>query len=147
MNQFEVIFYSALLSLVIAILSKWIFKKIDKMEEDKKYKSNINWIIGGLSILIFFALIILLWHSQGHTESTPSIGIDYESKSLKAAWNNKGYILYKIGRCNEAIECYDNATRIDPNYKLAWSNKAVALKVLSRDSEAAIASAKAKELG
>lgn len=144
MNQLEVIFYSALLSLVIATFSKWISKKIDRIEENKKYKNNINLIIGGLSILLFLSLIILLWHSQGYTESTPPTGIDYESKNLKTAWNNKGYTLYKIGRFNEAIECYENATRIDPYYKLAWSNKAVVLKELRRNSEADEALAKAK---
>ena len=39
------------------------------------------------------------------------------------AWNNKGYALAELGQHEEAIECYDKAIRIDPEYYNAWFNK------------------------
>ena len=47
-------------------------------------------------------------------------------------WCNKGVVLGKLGRHEEAIECYDKALKINPQYAMAWRNKGVALKDLRR---------------
>ncbi len=52
------------------------------------------------------------------------------------AWNSKGSVLVKLYRFREAISCFDEAIRIDPNYDLAWSAKAVAINSLFALQEA-----------
>ena len=42
---------------------------------------------------------------------------------LKAAYNNKGVTLMRIGNHSEAIKCFDEALKIDPNLKQANENK------------------------
>lgn len=42
--------------------------------------------------------------------------------------NNKGIILARLKRFDEAIECYDRAIEIDPKYANAWYNKANTLR-------------------
>jgi tetratricopeptide (TPR) repeat protein len=39
------------------------------------------------------------------------------------AFNIKGNILYKLGRYEEAIECYNKAIEIEPLFVKAWYNK------------------------
>ena len=53
-----------------------------------------------------------------------------EPDKLKAAWNNKGLALAGLKKYDKAIQCYDEALKIDPLLKEAWYNKgrAYALK-------------------
>lgn len=50
--------------------------------------------------------------------------------------NNKGCILTKLGKYQEAIESYDKALEINPNDFDAWNNKGHALKDSGRYQEA-----------
>jgi tetratricopeptide (TPR) repeat protein len=61
-----------------------------------------------------------------------------ENKDLNFAlvWNNKGVALSKLGRYPEALEAYDRALELAPDYLSAWNNKGVALSKLSRYVEA-----------
>ncbi len=43
------------------------------------------------------------------------------------AWNNKGIALKDLGKYEEAIQAYDKAIEIKPDYHLAWNNKGIAL--------------------
>jgi tetratricopeptide (TPR) repeat protein len=61
-------------------------------------------------------------------------------------WNNKGYILYKMGRYNEATDAYTQAVTIDPSYVKGWINKGNALTQAGRFQEAADAFNKALTL-
>ena len=56
--------------------------------------------------------------------------------SLAIIWNNKGVVLSRLGRHSEAIEAYDQALRIKPDYSSAWNNKGVVLSRLGRYTEA-----------
>ncbi|MFQ5883172.1 MAG: tetratricopeptide repeat protein [Candidatus Methylomirabilales bacterium] len=47
---------------------------------------------------------------------------------LKAAWNNKGLCLFNKRRYQDAIECFNEAIRLDSNLKQAWLNKAICLR-------------------
>jgi len=51
-------------------------------------------------------------------------------------WKNKGNEYYKQGRYQEALECFDEALSIIPDYSDALSNKAMALIKLGRIEEA-----------
>lgn len=104
-------------------------------------------IIGILLFIFFISIIILIWNSQSNVEAPVQVGFDKQLKTIQAAWNNKGYALYKEGNYEEAIKCYDKAIELDPNYSLAWGNKGEALKQISRTAESNAAFAKAKELG
>jgi len=52
------------------------------------------------------------------------------------AWFNKGNELYNLCRYQEAIDAYNKALAIDPNYKEAWCLNGIALHKLSRYQEA-----------
>jgi tetratricopeptide (TPR) repeat protein len=56
--------------------------------------------------------------------------------SLAIIWNNKGVVLSRLDRYNEAIEAYDNALKIKPDYSSAWNNKGVVLSRLGKYNEA-----------
>jgi tetratricopeptide (TPR) repeat protein len=54
----------------------------------------------------------------------------------KVLLNNKGVALVGLGRYLEAIQSYDNALKIDPNYDLTLNNKGLSLYNLGRSQEA-----------
>ncbi len=47
---------------------------------------------------------------------------------LKTAWNNKGLCFFSKRRYQEAIECFNEAIKLDSNLKQAWFNKAICLR-------------------
>lgn len=47
---------------------------------------------------------------------------------LKTAWNTKGLCFFSKRRYQEAIECFNEAIKLDSNLKQAWFNKAVCLR-------------------
>ena len=56
----------------------------------------------------------------------------YEYPNILAiVWNDKGTALFRLKRYIEAIKCYNNALRINPNYTLALNNKEKSEKALS----------------
>ena len=62
------------------------------------------------------------------------------------AWAHKGLSLGKLGRHEEAIQCYDKALELDPKASWAWSNKGWSLGELGRHEEAIQCCDKALEL-
>lgn len=124
-----------LLAFIVNILSNWVWIKL--------FKNNIKYINVILLMAVMFFIIILAAYTQYPIPSLPS-GIDTETTTIKASWNNKGVALYSQGNYIESISCYDEAIKIDPGYVLAWSNKGKALKALHRDAEAESAFAKAR---
>lgn len=63
------------------------------------------------------------------------------------SWNEKGVTLYNQGKYEDALECFNEATRIDPNYANAWDNKATVLLALDRCDEFKAADEMAGSLG
>ena len=47
---------------------------------------------------------------------------------LKVAWNTKGLCLFSKRRYQQAIECFNEAIRLDSDLKQAWFNKAICLR-------------------
>ncbi len=56
---------------------------------------------------------------------------------LARVWLNKGVALDDLGKYDEAIEAYDEAIRLNPNYAKAWFNKGLSLDDLGKYDEAA----------
>lgn len=54
-----------------------------------------------------------------------------EPEKLKAAYNNKGVTLMRIGNTSEAISCFEEALKIDPSLKQATDNKQECMRRLS----------------
>ena len=52
------------------------------------------------------------------------------------AWSNKGIVLNKLNRFDEALAHYDKALGLKPDYAEAWSNKGVTLNELKRYDDA-----------
>ena len=78
--------------------------------------------------------------------------IDYSkaieiNPQLVEAWSNKGTVLYKLGKHDEAIKAFDRTIEINPQDAEAWYNKGTALKALGRTIEADAAFTKAQKLG
>jgi len=62
---------------------------------------------------------------------------DSGQDSLSAEeWLNKGVELYSQGKYDQAIEAYDQAISINPQYAEAWNNKGLALRALGEYDEA-----------
>jgi len=57
-----------------------------------------------------------------------------EQKSWE--WNNKGLSFVNLSKFEQAINCYDEAIKIDPNNSGAWDNKGNALRLMDRKKEA-----------
>lgn len=51
-------------------------------------------------------------------------------------WNIKGVSLDRIGKTIEALECFENALKIDGQYANAWGNKGIAFTKLNELSKA-----------
>jgi tetratricopeptide (TPR) repeat protein len=129
---------------VIAIIAEVLKIRLAKTDVQKVWKISLNTVIYVFLSFLFIYIVLQLSQNQSTWDATLPKGIDNENKNIGAAWNNMGFVLYKEGKYDEAIECYDNATNIDPDYVLAWSNKAEALNALHRNSEAELALNEAK---
>ncbi len=62
------------------------------------------------------------------------------------SWYNKGVVLDKLGRSEEALAAFNEALRIDPKFTDSWFNKACALSFLKRKDEMLESLKKAIEL-
>jgi len=51
-------------------------------------------------------------------------------------WNNKGYVLFLLGRYDESLSAYNRAIRITPQYTVALINKGNSLMKLGRYQDA-----------
>jgi len=51
------------------------------------------------------------------------------------AWNEKANFLDSLGRCDDALSCYEMALKLDSELSEAWFNKGLTLKKMGRESE------------
>lgn len=51
------------------------------------------------------------------------------------AYNNIGVLLSELKRDEEAIQSYDQAIKINPNYYRSYLNRGVSLKAIKRNNE------------
>jgi tetratricopeptide (TPR) repeat protein len=56
--------------------------------------------------------------------------------TIPEAWNNKGVVLFRLGKAEEALACYDRTLSIDPENMEALRNKGFVLRGLGRLEEA-----------
>jgi tetratricopeptide (TPR) repeat protein len=77
-----------------------------------------------------------------------SISIYYNFSRISSAseWNEKGTILDKEGKYEEAIKCYNKALDLDPKCNGFWHNKGLTLYNLKKYEEAVKCFDKALEL-
>jgi tetratricopeptide (TPR) repeat protein len=71
----------------------------------------------------------------GHFEDIESQEIEIDSPDT-VSWNNKGIFLGDMGKCEEAIRCFDKAIELDPSYTVALYNKGFALNVMGEYEDA-----------
>jgi tetratricopeptide (TPR) repeat protein len=64
------------------------------------------------------------------------ITVDLIENESKEFWYNKGNALYELGKYDEAIEAYEQAIRLDPNYAAAWNNRGITLYERGQNDEA-----------
>lgn len=113
---------SVLLAIVLNVISELICKKI--------FKRPLNRINKAVILLISIALLLmyLTWNIQYAEKTSTLIGLDKERSDIRAILNNKGYNLYRLGKYEDAISCYDQAIKIDQTYEIATNNKKEALR-------------------
>ena len=68
----------------------------------------------------------------------------FEDSQSSPLWKENGDVLSAQGQFEEAIKCYNEAIRLDPNDVAAWYNNGVALDALGNITEANAAFTEAK---
>jgi tetratricopeptide (TPR) repeat protein len=63
-----------------------------------------------------------------------------------ASWNFKGVCFFNLGKLEKALGCFDRATKIRPDFAVAWFNKGGVLSRLDKKKEAEKCYEKAKKL-
>ena len=59
----------------------------------------------------------------------------FKTKGKTIEQEEKGVALKNLNKYNEAIECYNKAIQINPNYHLAIENKKIAIDCLKNNSK------------
>ncbi|PIS36885.1 MAG: hypothetical protein COT35_08850 [Nitrospirae bacterium CG08_land_8_20_14_0_20_52_24] len=107
--------------LLIGLGGEWIWRK--------KYSEKFPYLIGGLAVTCFtliFTGLSYLTVQQIKIWTNSEVLWKYEisifPKSAALAYNNLGFIYNGRGLVDEAIEQYEKALEINPNYALALAN-------------------------
>ncbi len=81
---------------------------------------------------------LALTYLKRYSEALESHEKAIESGRSPIGWNNKGNTLLRMGaRVDEALLCYENALKVNPEYEVAWFNKGKAEMKLGRYEAAA----------
>lgn len=73
---------------------------------------------------------------QSFEEKKAPIAYDHQIRPEDDSWFNRGVALEKMGKSEQAIECFDKALEENPNDSWAWFNKGVSLHRLGLLGEA-----------
>jgi Flp pilus assembly protein TadD len=57
------------------------------------------------------------------------------SHETSIAWSNKGAALDDLNKSDEAIQAYNKAIEIDPNYSDAWYNSAFSYSLINNKDQ------------
>ncbi len=60
----------------------------------------------------------------------------YIGEGSDSFWNNKGVVQTKLGKYNEALDCFDRALKMNPGVSNIWMNRGIALVKLNEFEEA-----------
>ena len=63
-------------------------------------------------------------------------GYPFDEVNKSTVWNNLGMAYAKLGNFNKALECFENAISLNPNFHKVWYNKGLVLAILDRYKEA-----------
>jgi tetratricopeptide (TPR) repeat protein len=102
------------------------------------YKNNIQICL--ILITAFIILLLLIFIESPIALAQTNDNYDLDSLI------NKGRSLFNSERYQEAIENFDRALEIDPNYVAALYNKGISLDKLGKHEEAALYFNKAAEI-
>ena len=140
--QFIYFFIIIVLLGIIAFKAYQIFK-VDTSNQKKGYHNRllgfflIFVVIGAFFVSIVGLNVTNTNATAGSIRPTPLTIVPLptvsQTTTSSAAWNEKGNALYGLGRYSEALDAYNKALAIDPNYKTALDNKQL---VLSNDYNA-----------
>jgi hypothetical protein len=89
--------------------------------------------IKGFFVLVLILLAALCMPGFGQTSAND--------------WFDKGIALYNQGKYDQAIQAYDKAIEINPQYAEAWNNKGIALNTQGNYDDGIKAHDKARKLG
>lgn len=83
-----------------------------------------------------------IWANSNGNEKDANTAISYFNQALELeplnyfGWVNKGLILKKMDKREDALLCYDKAIQIQPDYPNSWFNKGVLLGCMGKLEEA-----------
>ncbi len=83
-----------------------------------------------------------LWRNSAKDREAALEAMSYFDKAIDLdplnflAWSNKGLILKKLNRKEDAIACYDKALEINSEFPNAWFNKGILLGTIGKVEEA-----------
>jgi tetratricopeptide (TPR) repeat protein len=83
-----------------------------------------------------------IWRKSSHSDEAANKAMECFDKAIDLdplnylAWSNKGLILKKLNRKEDAIACYDKAIEINPKFPNAWFNKGVLLGTIGKIDDA-----------
>jgi len=106
---------------------------------------KINWIAFGVSAFVGLSLVTLIGIAVYRGSKAPDtwcktihITNSYPPEKLESAMDyfEKGNYEYDLGKCNDAIESYSQAIKLNTNYIQAYNNKAYTYMRMSEFDEA-----------
>jgi tetratricopeptide (TPR) repeat protein len=90
---------------------------------------NIRAII--LSFLLIAWFVISIGYVVSVQVDNEEFGIS-DSTETAQEWNERGISLGKSGEYKEAIECFDKAIELNPNYAMAYSDRGIVYEKLKK---------------
>jgi tetratricopeptide (TPR) repeat protein len=75
------------------------------------------------------------WNNKGYSLVNLALAAQKDSGNWDS-WNNTEWLSINLGRFEEAIACYNEAIKINPQYEKAYANKGYVLVCLSKLKEA-----------
>ena len=127
--------YSDSVNLYDRILSHIKEKTTIEKYKKKQFEEEVTWIVS--------VLIDDMKYNQALDYLNIYCKIELPDES---SLMDRGFVLVKLERNREALDCYEQILQKNPSNNIVWKNKGIVLGKLGRDDEADQCYAKAKEL-